>query len=359
MSRSSRLRKRHLPALFFLVQNRAWTEVIRRSKSHPQEVTFQEDSTKNTCLHTACRLNPPKEVILALRKASRMKNAQGCTPLHIAASHNISEESLTVLLECASQMSVSKESKRSFFLPQHDTYKSQSPTADLSKCGRAPIHYACMSFRGLETNAFRKLLEATLEQGNVVVDNEAYSKRLLGLDDFFNEEEELMQSTTSFDTCSTSTEPVSSQKTVNVMTVRDSSGQTPLGLLFRRYRERMRRVINTVDRLWREHADNPNKASLAAAISVHAELGELWKRARFILGRLTEERIQKEAAVAAGDASSNSNAATQKTCFLDMDQPLSPGELAVAHEAASWSAERHNMVRQIILICLAICSSMN
>ena len=329
MSRAARLRKRHLPTLFCLVQNRAWADVVRRSKSHPHEVTFQEDLTKNSCLHVACRLDPPKEVILALRKASRMKNAQGCTPLHIAASHSISEASLEVLLECASQMNTS-EAKRAFFMPQHDSYKSQSPTADLSKCGRAPIHYACMSFRGLETNAFRKLLEATLEHGTVVVDDEAYSKKLLGLDDFFNEDEEMMQSTGSFD-CSFQ------KKTINVMTVRDSSGQTPLGLLFRRYRERMRCVINTVDRLWREHADNPNKASLAAAISVHAELGELWQRARFILGRLTEERIQKES----GETSSGSN---KKTCFLDMDQPLSPGELAVAQEAASWAAEQHNMV---------------
>ena len=336
MSRAARLRKRHLPTLFCLVQNRAWAEVIRRSKSHPHEVTFQEDATKNSCLHVACRLDPPKEVILALRKASRMKNAQGCTPLHIAASHSISEASLNVLLECASQIktSVNGETKRSFFMPQHDSYKSQSPLADLSKCGRAPIHYACMSFRGLETSAFRKLLEATLEDGNVVVDDEAYSKKLLGLDDFFNEEEEMMQSTTSFDASF-------QKKTINVMTVRDSSGQTPLGLLFRRYRERMRCVINTVDRLWREHADNPNKASLAAAISVHAELGELWQRARFILGRLTEERIQKEAGYALSEGDN------KKTCFLNMDQPLSPGELAVAHEAASWSAEQHNMVRLV------------
>lgn len=337
MSRAARLRKRNVvPALFCLVKNRAWADVIRRSKSHPHEVVFQEDASKSSALHIACRLDPPKEVILALRKASRMKNAQGCTPLHIAASHRISEASLEVLLECASETNTATnniEAKRSsFFMPQYDSYKSQNPTADLSACGRSPIHYACLSFRGLETNAFRKLLEATLEHGTVVVDDEAYSKKLLGLDDFFNEDEEMMQSTTSFDS------PVQ-KKTINVMTLRDSSGQTPLGLLFRRYRERMRCVINTVDRLWKEHAGNPNKASLAAAISVHAELGELWQRARFILGRLTEERIQKES----GDVDGASSDGEKKTCFLDMDQPLSPGELAVAHEAASWAAEQHNM----------------
>lgn len=327
MSRAARLRNRmrhpHLPALFYLVQNRAWNDVISRAKSHPHEVLVQEDGSKNTCLHVACRLDPPKEVIWALRQVARAKNAEGCTPLHIAASHRCSAPSLDVLLECASVASATEARPSAFFF--HDAYKSLSPTADLSRCGRAPIHYACMSFRGLEPTAFRKLLEATLKEGNVLVDDDYYSKRLLGLDDFFNEDEEMMQSTTSFES--------STKKTVNVMTMRDSSGQTPLGLLFRRYRERMRCVINTVDRLWRVHSNEPNRAALAAAIKVHAELGELWQRARFILARLTEERLDRE-------ADAGSDMATD-ALYLDPEPPVSPAEFAVEQEAASWAAEQH------------------
>jgi len=385
MSRAARLRMArgtsgatvrhpHLPTLFYLVKNRNWPEVIRRSKSHPNEVTVQEDGSKNTCLHLACRLNPPKEVIWALRQAARMKNSEGATALHIAASHRISEEALEVLLECANAATATTTTNTANNNKMHnpssllgypsESYKSQSPTADLSRCGRAPIHYACMSFRGLEPNAFKMLLEATLKDGFVVLeDNEAYSKRLLGLDEFFNEDDEdcngmMMQSTTSFDSsfgmlsgCRGGDTPAdassssSSGKMINVMTIRDSSGQTPLGLLFRRYRERMKCVINTVDRLWKEHAGNPSKASLAAAISVHAELGELWQRARFILARLTEERIQKESSSTGTKQATGANGTNNKTCFMDMDQPLSPGELAVAHEAAAWAAEQH-MVRE-------------
>jgi Ankyrin repeats (3 copies) len=297
MSRAARLRTRfrhpHLPTLFYHVQNRAWNDVLRRSKSHPQEVVVQEDVSKNTCLHIACRLDPPVEVIRALKKAARMRNAEGCTPLHIAASHRISEPALEVLLECAAAQPLAPATACTL---HHDSYKSQHPTADLSRCGRAPIHYACLSFRGLELNAFQKLLEATLKDGNVLVDDEYYSKRLLGLDDFFNEDEEASFSNLPLNSSSSSSSLsfTDSKKTLNAMTIRDSSGQTPLGLLFRRYRERMRAVINTVDRLWREHADNPNKASLASAISVHAELGTVWQRARYILARLTQERLEKD-----------------------------------------------------------------
>jgi hypothetical protein len=175
-------------------------------------------------------------------------------------------------------------------------------------------------------------LEATLKEGNLVVDDDYYSKRLLGLDDFFNEDEEMMQSTTSFE---------GSKKTINVMTMRDSSGQTPLGGLFRRYRERMRLVINTVDRLWKVHSDNPSRASLAAAISVHAELGELWQRARFILARLTEERLDREA---------NSDLDESSKCLLLYPEPpVSSDDFAVEREAAAWSAEQH-------MVCQHVCA---
>lgn len=332
MSRAARLRTRNRhTTLFYLIQNRAWNEVLRRAKSHPHEIMVQDEASRNTCLHNACRLDPPPEIIRALREAARMRNAEGATPLHVAASHRISEPALQALLECAAQQKPIPTASDWRKTAVHDSYKSQHPTADLSRCGRAPIHVACLSFRGLESNSFKLLLEATLKDGYVFEDAEYYSKQMLGLDDFFNEDEEWTPQNSSSNLDCEIAAP--SNKTVNVMTIRDTTGQTPLGLLFRRYRERMRFVINRVDRLWKEHEDNPNKASLAAAISVHAELGELWQRARFVLGRLTQERLQKE------DIDG-----PNQGFVMDMDLPLSPGEIAVAQEAAEWSAEQHNMV---------------
>ena len=68
----------------------------------------------------------------------------------------------------------------------------------------------------------------------------------------------------------------------------------------------------------------PFLPSLAAAISVQAELGELWQRARFLLGRLTQERLQQE-----------DDDGFKQGFAMDMNQPLSPGEIAVAQEAAA------------------------
>lgn len=351
-STSSRFQHPHLPTLFYLVKNQAWLDVIRRSESHPQEVMVQEDGSHNTALHIACRLDPPIDVIRALQAASRMKNAEGCTPLHIAVSHRCSAPALEALLECAAKAPTQQQQQQQHVaVPTTMTsYQSQSPTADLSRYGRAPIHYACMSFRGLEPQAFQMLLEATLKDGFVLLDNESHAQRLLGLDDFFTEEDE-------HDNSNNNNGNNKNQKRINVMTMRDTSGQTPLGLLFRRYRERMRRVICTVDRLFREHSDHPSKASLAAAITVHADLGELWERARYMVARLTEARLQREEELDA--AVSSDNEPQEGDCFCwgeenevddedddEDDLPVSPGEIAVAREAASWAAEKH-MVRTL------------
>jgi len=264
-----RSRQHHHSSLICMVQNRTWAEVRRRAKSHPHEVVLQDDSTGNTPLHVACRLDPPPDVIKALKTTCRVKNNHGATPLHIAASHRCSAEALRVLLECASH------TPRDEGINKEDV----SPTADLSRMGRAPIHYACMSFRGLEIDAFRLLLEATLKTGNLKLDSE----KRMGLDDFIDEEfdEELDD-----DEYYKATEsPEKEQVVVNVMGMKDATGQTPLGLLFRRYRERVRCVISDVDRVRREHQGAPDRAALAAAIAVHADLGELWEKARFIVHR--------------------------------------------------------------------------
>lgn len=304
--RLRRIRHTHSSTLFCMVQNRAWQDVLRRTKSHPHEVLQQDDVTGNTALHVACRLDPPANVVHALAAVSRIKNQEGATPLHIAASHRCSADAIAAVLECASG------TEHQEGLDSDHT----SPTADLSRMGRAPIHYACLSFRGLELDAFRLLFEATIKDGNITIDNE----KRLGMNDFIDEEldEELDD-----DFWRVPEESTEESVTVNVMGMKDATGQTPLGLLFRRYRERVKVVISTVDRLRSENSKTPDQAALAVAMTVHADLGELWERARWIVARLTQERLERE-----GDWQGHSG-------------PQSPGEAAVAQEAASWATEQY------------------
>lgn len=291
---------------FCMVLNRAWDDVLRRSRTRPQELDLQDDSTGNTLLHEACRLDPPPDVIRALQATCRVKNHQGATPLHLAASHRCSAEALRVLLDCAAST------------PRSET-DDTSPTADLSNAGRSPMHYACMSFRGLEIDAFLLLLDETLKHGNLWLDNR------LGLeDDFAIEEEGYDEELDDYYPAPQVTESKDEKTFVNVMSMKDASGMTPLALLFRRYRQRVRSVISTVDRMREESADS-DRAALASAMTVHAELGELWEKARRIIARLTEERLSREG-----------------TKLEELEPPIrSPGEAAVSSEAARWAMEQH------------------
>eukprot|EP00521_Asterionellopsis_glacialis_P017994 CAMPEP_0195293072 /NCGR_PEP_ID=MMETSP0707-20130614/11583_1 /TAXON_ID=33640 /ORGANISM="Asterionellopsis glacialis, Strain CCMP134" /LENGTH=533 /DNA_ID=CAMNT_0040353701 /DNA_START=119 /DNA_END=1720 /DNA_ORIENTATION=+ len=290
--RQRRFRHPFLPKLWYLVKNRSWDDTIRRVRTHPHEVLIQEDISGDTPLHIACQLNPSAEVIRALLPASKTLNAEGATPLHVAATHRCSAAVIKTLLDGFKEDSADS--------------KSVSPTAVLTRMGRAPIHYACMSFRGLSVDAFQVLLEATIQSGYVFISDNSDDA------DFPYDEPE--------DDLSASSETAG----VNVMTVRDCSGQTPLGLLFCRYRERVRCVVKQVERLRIVHK-NPSAASLAAAITIQADLGELWAKARLIVGKLTEKRLQREAGV---------------VDLFHLDS-ASPEEAAVAHEAASWAAEQH------------------
>ena len=261
----------YLPKLFYLAQNRQWQEAIQRARTHPHEITIQEESTGNTPLHVACRLNPPSEVVRAL--CNDIINNEGATPLHMGASHRCSVEVLQVLLE------------------------SSSSTATLTRVGRAPIHYACMSFRGLTVESFELLLDATIQHGFVSHPND--------LEDLMEDDDD---------------NEYPNGEAINVMTMRDSTGQTPLGLLFRRYRERVRCVIQTVERLRKEQ---PSILSLQAAMTIHADLGGLWNKARLIVTKLSE--LQRPGIL----------------CHTGQD---SPGEQAIAEAAAEWAAEQHRKV---------------
>ena len=281
--------------LLFAVKNRNWDEAVRRCKSHPQELKLRDETTGNTPLHVACRLNPPVAVIRAMKAVARTPNNEGATPLFYAASHRVAKETLQALLQVAR------------LIPAADG-SGKDPTADLSHHGRAPVHLACASFRGLELEAFKLLFEETLRMGQIEVDAGDIPHFI---------DEEFIDDLGEEYFCPQET----GKKTVNVLEMKDLTGQTPLGLLFRRYRERVRVVISRVDRLHKKH--EPQRAALAAALTVHGDLGGLWDKARWIVARLSEER--------------------RRLNGLDIPETLdsqSPGELAVAHEAATWAMEK-------------------
>lgn len=305
--------------LVCMVQNRAWEDVLKRCRTHPQECSEVDPTTGNTPLHLACRLDPPPAVVAAMKSMARMKNHQDATPLHIAASHRCSAQALKVLLACGKSLDeVIPEDDEEEDREDEDTLTcddlvlpSVSPTADLSRMGRAPIHYACMSFRGLDIEAFKVLLDATLRTGYL---------RLRSAPDAIIDVDSIDELESVFFDEST----VGNDVLINVMSMKDATGQTPLGLLFRRYRERVRHVIANVDKVRVEHAQAPDRAALAAAMSVHADLGELWEKARHIVAQLEKERLQRETG----------------SVFLN-GLPASPAELAISREAASWAFEQH------------------
>lgn len=424
--------------LVCMVRNRAWEDVLKRVLSHTHEVHLTDAVTGNTVLHVACRLNPPASVVTALatQATCRHANHEGATPLHICASHRCSGPAVQALLDAcrrcccyfsttsssssfATNDSLKNDSANNNIMQHDNSNKHTSPTADLSRMGRAPIHYACMSFRGLEIDAFRLLLDATLQEGNVWVwdrqrsnheEEELYGEmqrfpssssavafeksdeRDLCEFDYFEKENDVFEKDPDRNLCVQASDDltVDDSKTnaqsaikvlVNVMGIKDATGQTPLGLLFRRYRERVRCVINTVDRLRRDQNEHPE---LAAALRVHADLGELWEKARWIVARLTEERLQREQEEAnafdgnicsiakntdkvhdnpctsrqntrhSNDAPLNHRDATSRRAtyfgsiaasFCETSkfaEPPSPAEAAVAHEAASWATEQHS-----------------
>ena len=403
------------------IRNQQWEDVQKRISQvqYYHEVYMVDTTTGNTILHTVCRYNPPSYIVQALCNpyTVRAANYDGTTPLHIAASHRCSKDALQTLFDCCRLYYNQQQ------LQQHRQYvccgddeeedeeegnhlqqlQHTSPTADLSRIGRAPIHYACMSFRGLDIEAFKLLLNETLQYGNIWVyehttntttttgvsaaagtqrydmnhihDVDEYDMDDMDLEfndssigggkkgvmevvnehevygqhedieyeesrddqlhphhrhqhdvlyEFENETDQSLYqqygvstetagwksscSSVDNDALTNNINSNSNKILVNVMGMKDATGQTPIGLLFRRYRERVRCVINTVDKIrsttttattasnvaLTDNSNNNNKAALVAAIQVHADLGELWERARWIISRLTEERLLRE-----------------------------------------------------------------
>jgi hypothetical protein len=376
--------------LVCLIRNQAWDDALKRIQSHPAEILLMDALTGNTVLHTACRLGPPPAIVLALAVdvTARHANYEGATPLHMAASHRCSAASIQALLEVCRTLPADDHGSL-------EETKHTSPTADLSRMGRAPIHYACMSFRGLDIAAFRLLLDETLREGNVWVwerqdggddyleenhNNEIHSTSLLNQgskvmeveeeeEDEMGDENETRDDLNDLGMCefeyeldrdlyhqypkSISMEDLTldgSKKggsrhpikvLVNVMGIKDATGQTPLGLLFRRYRERVRCVINTVDKIRKEtqvpsEPSTVDRAALVAAIRVHADLGELWEKARWIVARLTEERLLRERLEQGGqEASDHDHSMDEESYPYQLTTSLAPVVPPVRRDATS------------------------
>lgn len=297
-----RLQHPHLPPLFYASNNQRWAEVKRRSKSHPREIYVAEEISGNTPLHVACRHDPPIEVVKCLLRCANVKNTEGATPLHVSASHRCSAEVIRVLIEDG-PIACKKDKKNG------DT--NNHPTSALTRIGRAPIHYACMSFRGLSIGAFKVLLEATI--------NAPTSCEFTKYADLLDSDEVSVLSKEDQEECE------ESANRGNTMTLRDGTGQTPLGLLFLRYRERVRCVINKmVDTSEISNTVLGIHAISAATHAVQADLGELWKKSRIIVSMMAEHQLKDD------------DISTDVSTEYD-----SPAESAAAMEAAAWASSKH------------------
>ena len=99
---------------------------------------------------------------------------------------------------------------------------------------------------------------------------------------------------------------------------RGHDSQSPLSLLFNRYRERVKYVIRFL-----ESESSRSMTSTAAAASVHEELGGLWLKARMIVCCMAQMRRE-------GDG-----------IFPNAAEDGCQKEDAIAIEAAKWAAQRH------------------
>lgn len=290
LTRLRRYRRPNLPVLFYSIIGRSWEAALRRIRTHPHEMFSVEDLSGDTPLHYACRLDPPLEIIRSLMPICDEQNTEGATALHVAASHRCSPGIIKIL--------VNHE-----FVVEGGT----SITLLLSNKGRTPLHYACSSFRGLGFDAFQVLLEATI---NAYVSVEEKTKTT-----------EMELKMHEGDTNSTQIDlngefdwEGNSERT-NAFTMQDRLGHTPLSLLFKRYRERVKFVIRSLER----HSSSSSVASLK---TVQNELGELWLKARLIVCSMSVRKKEEP---------------TQGDGLLD----LNGDNCAVAREAARWAAQRH------------------
>jgi len=141
------------------------------------------------------------------------------------------------------------------------------------------------------------------------------------------------------------------------------SGLTPLSLLFRCYRKRVRCVIHALGHINRHgvertttiangkitHEDRKSETvpTTSAAASVRGELGELWQKARLMVCLMAEKRLERESE---DELSLLECIVEKRICGLGiMDDSslttMSVGQasasVALAMEAAKWTKQQH------------------
>lgn len=351
--------------LFLHVKASNWNSVILRAKSHPKEILMFDDNG-NTPLHIACQLDPLIEVLISLKDAVTQTNSWGATPLHIAASHRCNVEALKKLID---------------YFP--------GALCRLSRMHRTPIHYACMSYRGLDLVAFQVLLEQTIKeshrlqeeqqqhrqrrQHNITQEHLNCDSKITDFidilreakdgikgDDILDDEEisVLMIDSDSQHAVAASSSDLSSlpssantrlissnqieeeennafgpdKYNYNVVSWKDASGKTPLGLLFRRYRERVKRVIEILEQMKNSASNSPRSSS-----SLQTDLGHLWGKARLIVVLLAEEHQHQQQCQQRHKKIPHSIGNTAATRKRDDDYSASGQHWS---QAASWSKER-------------------
>jgi ankyrin repeat protein len=318
------------------------------------------DDNGNTPLHVACQLDPPIEVLISLKDAVTQTNSWGATPLHIAVSHRCNVQALKKLID---------------YFP--------GALCRLSRMHRTPIHYACMSYRGLDLVAFQILLEQTIkeshrlqeeqqhhQQHNITQEHLSCDSKITDFIDILREAKDdirgdnilddeeisvLMIDSDSQHAVAASSSDLSSlpssvnarrifsnqieeeendafghdKNNYNVVTWKDTSGKTPLGLLFQRYRERVKRVIEILEQMKNSTPNRPRTSS-----SLQTDLGHLWGKARLIVVLLAEEHQQQQQRHQKIPHSIGNIGATGKR---DDDSSASAQHWS---QAASWSKER-------------------
>jgi ankyrin repeat protein len=287
-----RFRRPNLPFLFYAVIGRNWDSALRRINTHPDEIFSVEDISGDTVLHYACRLDPPTEIVIALIPICFEKNREGATALHVAVCYRCSADVIKAMLEGE----------------QFTNLKTPLPLL-LTNKARIPLHYACSSYRGLGLEAFRILLDATIE-AQAWLDDESSKYKMEESSAMVFEHSQKMF-------CSEKNEMDEDRERMNAFTMQDSLGHSPLSLLFKRYRERVKYVIRYLER-------NRPGTSVEAAHIVQNELGGLWQKARLLVCRMLER-----------------NKDTISPCDFDRQESLCPREAAVARQAAQWAAQRY------------------
>ena len=349
--------------LFLYAKASNWNSVIQRAESHPEEILMFDDNG-NSPLHIACQLDPPVEVLISLKAAVTQTNSWGATPLHIAASNRCNIQALRKLIE---------------FFP--------GALYRLSKMHRTPIHYACMSFRGLDLVAFKFLLEQTIKESRRLkeehnqqhrhhsaqeqLENDSKITTFVDIlreakDDINNydilDDEEIsiamidgdsQHAVAAFSSDSSSVSPAmktrlipSNQKeeeeniafgphedNYNVVIWKDATGKTPLGLLFCRYRERVKRVIEILEQKKNSTTNSPH-----SSLSLQTDLGHLWGKARLIVILLAEEYNQQHHEITC--ALGGSSCVGKRIIGAEKRDDDSSASGQLWSQAASWSKER-------------------